>query len=390
MATLPGRPIVPRSRGERRVTYALKVVALIVLSALILSAILEFIGRIPSVAVVVIGAIFFTYVIYPAVRWLNTRLPLVWSILVVYVAIVLIGVIAISTVAPPLYDQAQQLVKSTPALVRNAQTFLADPNNPLVAHLPAQVRSYLATVPPQLVGLAQKYAGSAAAGVVSIALSVVGLLATVVVIPVLSVYLMVEAPELIEALMRVLPASARPEAASILHDLDGVFGGFIRGQLLVGATIGTCITIALLILHVKYALLIGVVAGLLDVIPYVGAISAFIPAVSLAFLNDGWQHALLVAIVFAGIFQAEGHFIAPRIVSESVGLSPLTVIIAILIGAELLGIAGMFLAVPIAAALRVLILHAVPNARRPLPAPAVVAGDAPAAAAKKKPRRAGA
>ena len=152
-------------------TYALKVVALIVLSALILSAILEFIGRIPSVAVVVIGAIFFTYVIYPAVRWLNTRLPLVWSILIVYVVIVLIGVIAISTVVPPLYDQAQQLVKSTPALVRNAQTFLADPNNPLVAHLPAQVRSYLATVPPQLVGLAQKYAGSAAAGVVSMSSS---------------------------------------------------------------------------------------------------------------------------------------------------------------------------------------------------------------------------
>jgi len=165
--------------------------------------------------------------------------------------------------------------------------------------------------------------------------------------------------------MRVVPLPAQPKALALMHDLDNVLGGFIRGQLTVGATIGVCITVALLILHVKYAVLIGVMAGLLDVIPYVGAIAGFVPSVTLALANDGWQHALIVALVFAGIFQAEGHFIAPKIVSDSVGLTPLMVIIAILIGGELLGITGMFIAVPIAAVMRVIILHAVPNARRP-------------------------
>jgi predicted PurR-regulated permease PerM len=143
-------------------------------------------------------------------------------------------------------------------------------------------------------------------------------------------------------------------------------------------------------LHVKYALLIGVVAGIFDVIPFVGAFVGAIPAVTLAFLNDGWQHALIVAVVFGLIFQAEGHFIAPRIVSESVGLTPLTVIIAILIGNELLGIVGMFLAVPVGAALRVIVLHAMPQVRRPVKIPGVLSGDAPSTAPKKKPRRAGA
>ena len=117
----------------------------------------------------------------------------------------------------------------------------------------------------------------------------------------------------------------------------------------------------------KYAVLIGVAAGIFDVIPYVGALVGFLPSVTLAFVNDGWQHALVVTVVFVAIFQLEGHFIAPKIVSDSVGLSPLMVIVAILIGGELLGVLGMFVAVPIAGVLRVALLHALPRARAPLP-----------------------
>jgi predicted PurR-regulated permease PerM len=322
------------------------------------------------------------------VRWLNTRLPLLWSITVVYLAIAALAVIGISTIAPALYEQAQTLVKSTPEIARNAQTFLDDPHNPILARLPGSVRDYIATVPAELAVMAEKYAGDAASRFVSLALSVVGIVATVVVIPVLSVYLLFEAPDLNAWFMRVLPARARPKAASIVHDLDRVFGGFIRGQLLVGLVIGACITVALLLLHVKYALLIGVVAGIFDIIPFVGAFVGAVPAVALAFFNDGWQHALIVAIVFVLIFQAEGHFIAPRIVSESVGLSPLTVIVAILIGGELHGIGGMFLAVPIAAALRVILIHALPRSDTPVPVVEPLAAAKPPVTPRRKARSA--
>jgi predicted PurR-regulated permease PerM len=141
-------------------------------------------------------------------------------------------------------------------------------------------------------------------------------------------------------------------------------------------------------LHVKYALLIGVVAGIFDIIPFVGAFVGAVPAVALAFFNDGWQHALIVAIVFVLIFQAEGHFIAPRIVSESVGLSPLTVIVAILIGGELHGIGGMFLAVPIAAALRVILIHALPRSDTPVPVVEPLAAAKPPVTPRRKARSA--
>jgi predicted PurR-regulated permease PerM len=382
MIPTPERPIIGRrSRGERRVTYALKILLLIALSAVMLSAILDFIGRVKSVAVIVIGAIFFTYVIYPAVRRLNTRLPLLWSILLVYAGIVLIVAFGVSFVVPALYTDSQSLVRATPQIVHNAQAFFSTPANPLIARLPEGVRDYLATVPPQLAKLGQEYAATGAAGVLALLLSVVGLLATVVVIPVISVYLMIEAPDLIRAGLRAVPPRAQPGTLALLRDLDKVLGGFIRGQITVGATIGACITIALLILHVKYAVLIGVAAGIFDIIPYVGALVGFVPAVTLAFFNDGWQHALIVAVVFVIIFQAEGHFIAPKIVSDSVGLSPLMVIVAILVGGDLMGIAGMFLAVPIAAALRVIVLHVVPSMRPPQP-PVVPPAPAPAPAAR--------
>ena len=367
MNPVSDRPVlvVRRPRNERRVTYALKMLALISLGAVMLSAVLSFIARIPSVAVIVIGAIFFTYVIYPAVRRVNTRVPLAWSIVIVYAAIFAIVGFGAAVIVPALVDDTQMLVKAMPDIVKNAQTTLSDPRNPLIAHLPGPVRGYLASVPPQLARVGETYAGEAASRVLGLLVSAVGLIATVVVIPVLSIYLMIEAPDLIRALLRVLPVRAQPKAAAVLDDLDKVLGGFIRGQITVGATIGACITIALLILHVKYAVLIGVTAGIFDIIPYVGALVGFVPAVTLAFFNDGWQHALVVAVVFVLIFQLEGHFIAPKIVSDSVGLSPLMVIVAILIGGELNGIGGMFLAVPIAAALRVILLQALPRARRP-------------------------
>ncbi len=350
---------------EQRVTYALKVLALVSLGGALLWAILMFIGRIPSVAVILVGAVFFTYVIYPAVRRLNAHMPLVAAILLVYLAIAGLVSLGVATIAPALVSDAQSLVKESPTLVRHAQAAVSDPTNPIFAHMPATLRDYLVTLPPELQRKAQGYGGEAASRVLSLLASVVGLLATCIVIPVLALYLLIEAPGLIRDFMRVVPLPAQPKALALMHDLDNVLGGFIRGQLTVGATIGVCITVALLILHVKYAVLIGVMAGLLDVIPYVGAIAGFVPSVTLALANDGWQHALIVALVFAGIFQAEGHFIAPKIVSDSVGLTPLMVIIAILIGGELLGITGMFIAVPIAAVMRVIILHAVPNARRP-------------------------
>ena len=359
------RPRRPISRGERQVTYALKVLALISLAAFMLFNVLSFLSRISSVAVILIGAIFFTYVVYPLVRRLNERLPLSAAITIVYAAIVLVIALGIAIVVPPLTTDARDLIANAPTIEKNAVTFIADPNNPLFAHLPLSVRTYIEELPVELSNLTQKYAGEAATKAIVLLLSTVTIIATCIVIPVLSAYMMLDAENLKRYAIAAIPVKARPKTLAVVADLEKVLGGFIRGQFTVGATIGVCITVVLLLFHIKYAVLIGVFAGLFDVIPYVGAVVGFIPSVLLALFQDGVSqgalfHALYVAIAFIAIFQLEGHFIAPKIVSDSVGLSPLWVVIAILIGGELLGIGGMFLAVPIAAMIRVLLVHFIP------------------------------
>jgi predicted PurR-regulated permease PerM len=346
------------SRGEARVTYVLKVLALVTLAVFMLVSALQFFARIQAVTIILVGTLFFTYLIYPAVRWIHMRgLSLGASIAIVYVGSAAVVAFALSFVVPPLVNEAKQLAAAMPGFIKSAQAYIANPDSPGLRYLPSALRDYLVAVPAQIADYVQNSAAAMAASVLSIVLSAFGVIATLVVIPILSIYLIFEADGLTKASVGLIPLRGRPETLAVLADLDKVLGGFVRGQVIVGASVGALITVGLVVMHVPYAVLIGVLAGVLDIIPYIGAIATFVPAVALAFASAGWQHALVVALIFIGVFQAEGHFIAPRIVSESVGLSPLVVIVAVLIGGELLGIPGMFLAVPVAGMLRVLRVH---------------------------------
>ena len=205
------------------------------------------------------------------------------------------------------------------------------------------------------------YGSDLASRTLAILLSTAGVLATAVAIPVVAAYLILDAEGIKRRILMLIPITARPKALAITSDFEKVLGGFIRGQLIVASVIGVAISIMLILFHVKYGLLIGIAAGVLDLIPYVGAVAGFIPAVTIAAFSGGFTHALEVAIAFMVIFQLEGQFVSPMVVSESVGLSPFIVIVAILIGADLGGVAGMFIAVPVAGMLRVLVVNAVPK-----------------------------
>jgi predicted PurR-regulated permease PerM len=150
-----------------------------------------------------------------------------------------------------------------------------------------------------------------------------------------------------------IPLAARPKTIKVIREIDGVVGGFIRGQLLVAAIVGALIVILLSILHVRYATVIGIVAGLLEIIPYVGAVAGALPAVLIAFITNGSLNGVFVILGFVAINQLEGHVISPLVVSGKVGLSPFVVILALLTGGELFGLTGLLIAVPIAGIIKV-------------------------------------
>jgi predicted PurR-regulated permease PerM len=356
------RPRRPMSRTERRITLWLKTLALIAVALYLLVGFLQFLGNVKATAMLFVIALFFAYLVFPMVRRLNERLPLVVSILFVYVAIAIVGAAIAQLLVPPLVADAQGAVKAIPALVTHAGQLLQDPNNPILSRLPLDERLYLASLPAQIAGFLQTNALDTAGKTLNVLLSTVSVLATLIVVPVLAAYMLLDAENLKRNFLGLIPAKQHAKAETIIAELDKVVGGFIRGQLIDGSILGAMLTIMLWSTHVPYALLIGVVSGALNFIPYAGALIAFVPAVILALTYNGLGNAALVAGLIVVIHQIDGNFVAPRVLKDNVGLSPFWIVISILGFSELFGLPGTFLAVPVAAMIRVLREQLLPGA----------------------------
>ena len=354
---------------EARLTYALKLLLVIALGLYLGGLLLNFLDRIRGVVIVVVGAIFLAYIIFPAVERLRRRIPLVAAILLVYAVIFAALAVVLALVIPRLTDDIALLAHRYPEAIASFNRFVTNPSNPWVARLPVPLRAYLAKFPSEIVGWLQRYGLGAAGHAVSILLGAFTTVATFVIIPLVTLYLLIDVDRFRAGLHRVVPQSRWYQTLSFLRDVDGVIGGFVRGQILVALTVGVMLTVALLIMHVRYAFLLGFLAAVGDLIPYVGAVLAFIPAVSTAWLDNGWLNAVIVATLFVGVYELEGHVISPAIVSSQVKLSPLIVLIAVLIGAELAGIPGMLVAVPIAGVLRICILRITHQPQAPVALP---------------------
>jgi predicted PurR-regulated permease PerM len=358
------------SRAERRVTFGLKVLALIAVAIYLLVGLLNFFAAIRTTGLLVVGALFLAYLVYPLVRRLNVHLPVIWSIVVVYAFIALVGAFSVTLVAPQIGRDLNSFGHALPGLMSQFQLELINPQNSFIARIPLDDRLYLANLPSQFDTLAKQYGLDTLQKGLPVLLSAASLGAAIVIIPILAAYMLLDASNVRRQILGLFPAKRRAKVHTIIDELDGVIGGFIRGQLIDGAIVGVMIFVMLMATHVPYALLIGIAAGILNFIPYAGAVIGFVPSVILALAYNGPGNALLVALLFAVIQQIDGNFVAPRVLKDNVGLSPLYIILSILVGSELFGLAGTFLAVPVAAMLRVL-------REQLLPQPAPVTEDPP-------------
>ncbi|MDQ2679499.1 MAG: AI-2E family transporter [Candidatus Eremiobacteraeota bacterium] len=344
-----------------RADTALKTLGIVVLSAIVLLGFIRFVEQVHTVATVIIGAIFLTNVIYPAILWLNHRLPLWLSIFIVYVGVIAAVVIALIYVVPALAANVRQAVHDAPAYITHLQLQINNPTNRFFSHLPSNVRLYLTELPANLVGLLSRYSGEVASRAFAVAIAAASIVALFVLIPVVALYIVLDLDHLYAGLLRIIPASSRVRAVKIAVECNAAVGGFIRGQLLVAAIVGALVIALLEILHVPYPILIGIAAGVLEIVPYLGAIVGGAIAVLVALVTNGFSSGIYVLIGFVIINQLEGHVIYPLIVSETVGLSPLIVILALLTGGELFGLPGLIIAIPVAGLIKVLFVNFIPH-----------------------------
>jgi predicted PurR-regulated permease PerM len=150
----------------------------------------------------------------------------------------------------------------------------------------------------------------------------------------------------------------RDELAFMVGEISRYIVTYFRGQITIGFTIGGIIALGLIILNLKYALLIGLFAGFVGLIPYLGAVMAIVPGVTLAYLQSGgdWKYVLLVGLVFVFASQAESLYIGPKIMGNRTGLHPIVVILSLFFWSAVIGgVLGLMLAVPLTATMRVLL-----------------------------------
>jgi predicted PurR-regulated permease PerM len=226
-------------------------------------------------------------------------------------------------------------------------------------------------------------------GVFSSVLGFLLFLLDLIFVPVFAFYLLVDFPKLKEGIRQLVPRAYRDVTIERLGEVDGAVSSYLRGQLLIAMILAAINGIGLTVIGVPMGLVIGIVAGLANMIPYMALVVGLAPALLLCWIeHQSLGRLIAVALVFAGAQMLEGTVLSPKILSKSVDLHPVWVLLSIIIGGRLFGLAGMLVAVPAAAAIQVFVRHwvqtykssAVYGAPAPAPATATIADAAPAAA----------
>lgn len=277
----------------------------------------------------------------PAVRWVEKWLPRTLAVVATYVILVLVLVLLGAIVVPPVVDQARQMAERTPELADQAQRWFR-----------RRFRVSDATILDQLV---QQVAGLGST-LVALPLEISGSVLDLLLVGFLSLYALIAAPDAHRVFLSAFPEDQEEKVTCILRKLAHAMGGYVRGAVITGAIIGTFAYVGLLLIGVNFPLVLAIVSGILEFIPFVGPFIAGGVIVIVALLQSPTKALISLAFVI-GLQQVEGNLISPNVMHPHTCISPLMTLFAIFAGWTVGGVLGALIAVPLAAALRVLFVE---------------------------------
>lgn len=291
-------------------------------------------------------ATLFAAALNPAVEAIERRgLTRAWAASVVFV-LALLAVTAIGfLVIPPLVTQVTDFGNAVPDFIddltagRGPLSWLQDEYR-----IVDRIRAAIET---QGVGGILGLGGPVLDVVRSVVTAVVGAITIIF----LTYFMLLEGPRTIRGILGMLPASARPRYERVGRDIYHAISGYVTGNLLISLVAGTLSTIVLFAVGSEYAVALGLLGAILDLIPLAGATLAAILVSTVIFIETDWLRCLIVIGFFVAYQQFENHVLQPLVYGRTVQLSPLAVLCAVLIGAQLAGILGALLAIPIAGSL---------------------------------------
>ncbi|HWQ73462.1 MAG TPA: AI-2E family transporter [Desulfitobacteriaceae bacterium] len=294
------------------------------------------------------------YLLNPVIEWLEKhKINRRWAIALTFCLIVIIIVLILSLVLPSVYNETARLMVVLPEKISQLNDFLQNiRHNFLASGLPEKV-SY---VIDEHLGNGEVYVAEKLKLLLDNLPAKLASLSPYLLSPILAIYFLADWKRIQLAFMRLVQQKWRLEWQRLWLDISHVLRCFIRGNLVVAVIVGILVGIGVKLIGMDYALIIGLICGISDLIPYFGPLIGAVPAVLLGFTKSSMM-ALEVALVILVVQQLEGTLISPKLMGDSVGLHPLWVIFALLAGEELAGFWGIFFSVPIAAVIRVIFRH---------------------------------
>jgi predicted PurR-regulated permease PerM len=336
---------------ERLVRFRLRTILGLLATIVVVAAVLEVIWIARHVLTWILIALFLTLALNPAVEWFQRHgikrrgLATTVTSLLTLACFAAIGFAFV----PTLVDQVNDFVHKLPDYVhdvthgRGRLGFLETKYH-IQERVEKAVREGGATKVFGLTGVA-----------LSVAKGVITLVVATITIAFMTFFMLLEGPTWMERFYRLLPERSQPRWRKVGFDIYRTVGGYVTGNLLISLIAGGLTTIVLLIMGVPYAVALGLIVAILDLIPLAGATIAAILIGVVAFLHS-IPAGIVVVIFFVVYQQVENHVLQPVIYGRTVQLSPLAVLISILIGAELAGILGALAAIPVAGSIQVLLL----------------------------------
>jgi predicted PurR-regulated permease PerM len=301
---------------------------------------------------IILSSVVIASVIEPGTRWLVKRgVQRVFSAFIMYLGIAAFIAVAVTFVVPPLYTETVSAIDNLPKHIKtidilspiHAGTY----NNvkAIFPDLPATVS--IGDMASLLTGTISDFSG----GIFDTITGFFGGVISIILVIVISFYLSVREDGVGEFLSIVTPLRHERYVKGLWQRSQHKIGKWMQGQLLLGLSIGVVTYISLLIVGIPHAILLGFLAGVFELVPIIGLTLSVIPAFLLAMLDGGLGLGLIVIAVYVVIQQVEAHLVYPLVVKKVIGVPPLLVIIALVAGAQLAGLVGALLAVPLSVAL---------------------------------------
>jgi predicted PurR-regulated permease PerM len=293
-------------------------------------------------------------------RLQRTGIGRLGATLIILVLFVLMFIVALVALVPLVAHQLVAFIERIPSYVARLQELVAQQGGPLIDRLggPDALAEMQRSV-GDLVGQGAAWIGGFLRSLWSGGQALLSIFALIVVTPVVAFYLLVDWDRMVATVDNWLPRRHQPTLRAIAADVDRAIAGFIRGQALVCILLGTFYAVGLSLIGLNFGALIGMSAGILSFIPYVGSLTGLILSVGVAIVQfwPDWTWILATLAIFVVGQFVEGNILSPKLVGASVGLHPVWLMFALLAFGTLFGFVGLLLAVPLAAAVGVVARH---------------------------------